>query len=63
LRTINLGLIGFGIVGSGVVKILQENASLIRERVGAVLNLKRIADTADTEGSWNRYRDRTHRRI
>ena len=44
MRTINLGLIGFGIVGSGAVKILQKNASLIQERVGAALNLKRIAD-------------------
>ncbi|MEW6114833.1 MAG: homoserine dehydrogenase, partial [Thermodesulfobacteriota bacterium] len=39
-----VGLIGFGIVGSGVVKILQENKEIIEARVGFPLKLKRIAD-------------------
>lgn len=41
---INVGLIGFGTIGAGVVKILQENAKIISERLGAELKLSRIAD-------------------
>lgn len=44
MKTINLGLIGFGTVGKGVVEILRENADVIQQRLGAVLNLKKIAD-------------------
>ena len=44
MREIKVGLIGFGTVGSGVVKILQKNSKLIEKRMGAKLNLKRIAD-------------------
>ncbi|MBE9502781.1 MAG: homoserine dehydrogenase, partial [Proteobacteria bacterium] len=40
----NVGLIGFGTIGSGVVKILQENADIIKDRLGASLKLKRIVD-------------------
>ncbi len=43
-RVINLGLIGFGTIGTGVVRLLQANGELIAERLGAKLNLKRIAD-------------------
>ena len=43
-RIINLGLIGFGTIGTGVVKLLQKNGDIIAERLGAKLNLKRIAD-------------------
>ena len=44
MREIKVGLIGFGTVGSGVVKILQRNSRLIEERMGAKIVLKRIAD-------------------
>ena len=44
MRTINVGLLGCGTVGTGVAKILIENRDLIFSRVGAVLNLKHIAD-------------------
>ena len=43
-KIINLGLIGFGTIGTGVVRLLQKNGDLIAERLGAKLNLKRIAD-------------------
>jgi len=49
-KAIQVGLIGFGTVGTGVVKILQENAGLIAKRVGVPVSLARIADldvTAD----------------
>lgn len=41
---INVGLIGLGTVGSGMVKILQANNKLIKERLGALIILKKIAD-------------------
>lgn len=41
---INIGVIGFGIVGSGAVKILLDNQQSIRQKVGAKLRIKRIAD-------------------
>ncbi len=44
MKEIKVGLIGFGTVGTGVVKILQKNSKLIEKRMGARLTLKRIAD-------------------
>jgi homoserine dehydrogenase len=44
MKGINVGLIGWGTVGSGVVKILQENGQLLERRLGSQLVLKRIAD-------------------
>ena len=44
MKKITLGLIGFGTIGSGVVKLLRENGDLIERRLGARLFLKRIAD-------------------
>src|SRR5262245_59237997 len=43
-REIRVGLIGFGTIGTGVVKLLQRNAAQIRSRLGARLTLERIAD-------------------
>ena len=44
MNEISLGLIGFGTIGTGVVKLLQDNRELIEKRLGARLNLKKIAD-------------------
>jgi len=44
MQKINIGLIGFGTIGTGVVKVLKENAKVIQERLGAEIVLKRIAD-------------------
>ncbi|MBI5212303.1 MAG: homoserine dehydrogenase [Nitrospirae bacterium] len=41
---INVGIIGFGTVGTGTAKILFENSELIKKRTGIDLVLKRIAD-------------------
>src|SRR5436305_8644919 len=44
MRTIAVGLLGLGNVGSGVVKLLADNAEAIRHRLGgATVELKRIA--------------------
>ena len=44
MKRINLGLIGFGTIGTGVVRLLQESIDLIQNRLGAKLVLKKIAD-------------------
>ncbi len=44
MTEIKVGLVGFGTVGSGVAKILQENARRLERRVGAKITLKKIAD-------------------
>ena len=43
-RDIRVGLIGFGTIGTGVVKLLQRHQATIRARLGARLALARIAD-------------------
>lgn len=44
MKTIKIGLIGWGTVGTGVVKILKTNGALIARRLGARLRIVRIAD-------------------
>jgi homoserine dehydrogenase len=44
MKKINIGLLGWGTVGTGVVKLLQSNSRLIARRLGASLLIKRIAD-------------------
>jgi len=41
---VGVGLIGFGTIGTGVVKVLRDNAEVIEERLGFPLRLARIAD-------------------
>jgi homoserine dehydrogenase len=42
-QKINVGIIGLGTVGTGALRILQENAELIRHRVGVPIEVTRIA--------------------
>ncbi len=44
MKEISLGLIGFGTIGAGVVKLLQDNAELVGKRLGTRLAIKKIAD-------------------
>src|SRR3954451_23740328 len=44
MRTISVGLLGLGNVGSGVVKLLADNADSIRHRLGgASVAIRRIS--------------------
>ena len=43
-NSINVGIIGFGTVGTGTARILIENADIIRRRLGAPVVLKKISD-------------------
>jgi homoserine dehydrogenase len=42
-QRISVGMIGLGTVGSGALRILQENADLIRHRVGVPIEVTKIA--------------------
>lgn len=44
MNDINIGLIGAGTVGGGVVKLLSRKISFFREKLGLPLRLRRIAD-------------------
>jgi homoserine dehydrogenase len=43
-KSIHVGIIGFGTVGTGTARILIENADVIRRRLGAPVLLKKISD-------------------
>lgn len=41
---IHVGVVGFGTVGTGTVRILLDSKELLKERAGIDINLKRVAD-------------------
>ncbi|MFQ5667093.1 MAG: homoserine dehydrogenase [Candidatus Binatia bacterium] len=43
-RAVRVGLIGFGTIGTGVIRLLQHNRSQLQARLGASLTLAGIAD-------------------
>ena len=48
MKEIHVGLIGFGTVGKGLATTLLQQRDRLRQRVGAAVLLKRVADTAIT---------------
>ena len=44
-KTIRIGVVGYGTVGTGVAKILTENSDEIAHRTGLRLELARVVDT------------------
>src|ERR1039457_6896030 len=48
MKEIKLGLLGFGTIGTGVAKLVMQNAALLEDKLGARVILKRVADL-DTE--------------
>ena len=47
---INIAVMGYGTVGSGVVEVIDTNQSLINERIGEELNIKYVLDLRDFPG-------------
>ena len=47
-KAVGVGLLGLGTIGTGVAKVLRNNADVIEQRLGFPLRLVRIADL-DTE--------------
>ncbi|MCG8530288.1 MAG: homoserine dehydrogenase, partial [Desulfovibrionales bacterium] len=48
MKTINIGILGFGVVGCGVATLLLQKRQLLEQRIGAHLNWKSIADIDTT---------------
>ncbi|MFQ5458384.1 MAG: homoserine dehydrogenase [Myxococcota bacterium] len=44
MKSVGIGLVGFGTIGVGVVRLLSTGAAMIRDRAGVPLALRRIAD-------------------
>jgi homoserine dehydrogenase len=44
MKRIHIGLIGFGNIGTGVIKLLRQNEEMITKKLGAKIVLKKIAD-------------------
>lgn len=44
MKKVNVGLIGFGTVGAGVVKILRDRSVLLSNKIGSQINIKKICD-------------------
>ncbi len=44
MNSIKVGLLGFGTIGTGVVRVLQKNADLMQQRLGKSLELVKIVD-------------------
>ncbi|MBN2466623.1 MAG: homoserine dehydrogenase [Deltaproteobacteria bacterium] len=48
MKTIEIGVIGLGTIGTGVVKILRDNREIIEGRVGTKIMVSKIADLDTT---------------
>jgi homoserine dehydrogenase len=44
MKTISVGILGLGTIGSGVVKLLQDHSALLDRRASARLRIRRIAE-------------------
>lgn len=44
MKKINIGIIGYGNVGCGVIKILRERKSFLSQKIGSEINIKKICD-------------------
>lgn len=47
---VNVAVLGYGTVGSGVVEVIRTNQEVINQRVGETLNLKYVLDLRDFPG-------------
>ena len=44
MKMVKVGMIGFGTIGAGVAKILADNGEIIKQRLGAGVELVKVAD-------------------
>lgn len=47
----NIAVLGYGTIGSGVVEVLEENKEVIKNRVGQEVNVKYVLDLRDFPGT------------
>ncbi|MBN3038256.1 MAG: homoserine dehydrogenase [Candidatus Omnitrophica bacterium] len=44
MERIDIGLVGFGTIGSGVVKVLRRRSKLLKKKLGVSINIRKICD-------------------
>ena len=44
MKKIRIGLVGYGTVGGGLYRLLEQNAGMIAQRTGAEFGIKTICD-------------------
>ena len=47
---VNIAVMGYGTVGSGVVEVINTNGELINQRAGDEINVKYVLDIRDFPG-------------
>ena len=47
---VNIAVLGYGTVGSGVVEVIRTNGARINQRIGDELNVKYVLDLRDFPG-------------
>ena len=48
---INVAILGFGVVGSGVAEVLTQNKNIIEKKLGKEVNIKYVLDLRDFPGN------------
>ena len=48
---VNIAVMGYGTVGSGVVEVIDTNGKRINQRIGEELNIKYVLDLKDFPGN------------
>ena len=47
---VNIAVLGYGTVGSGVVEVINTNGSIINRKAGEEINIKYVLDLRDFPG-------------
>lgn len=51
---VNIAVLGYGTVGSGVVEVINTNHDIVNKRAGQEINVKRVLDLRDFLGILSR---------
>ena len=52
---IKLGIAGLGTVGAGLIKIVQNNLSILEARSGRTIQISAVSALSKSKGSWRRF--------
>lgn len=55
---VNIAVLGYGTVGSGVVEVINTNHDIVNKRAGQEINVKRVLDLRGV--SWGSCREHSH---